>query len=362
MSITIRMAQDNSSIFGVPSLNDCNSQDMNKRKTIFAGNLMPSDMSELVEQKRSQARKQAMKLINDAWGRDNKASDNIKSMDDEKSDQVKKLGELNGILKSINDNKKAIMEEYGIDPDSQEQKDLELLEKYQNNINGSSYDSFSEEEINRLKELQDLPRTEYQNKILQQNSVAGAVNIEISKIKNQLVAMTESINDAKIEQLKSQDMLDADAAADEIVDAANDEIFGLLIKEGMDHIDETQEEQQEKAEEAAEKKEEEEKQLEEAKQDREEQEAQIEEVKLSLTVKQNIKEKAEQIENIKESCEEIKHVVKGELEMDKMETDISMRKLSNDSVKEAQKNIQKILKENNLINEDLKGIKIDFNF
>lgn len=344
MSITIRAAQDNDNILGASSSNACNNKnkDLNKRKTIFAGNLMPSDTESLMERKRSNARKQAMKLINDAWGRDNKSADAIKSMDDEKPAQTEKLNELNGMLKHINDNKKAIMEEYGINPDSDEQKDLELLEKYQNNKNGSAFDSFSEEEINRLKELQNMPRTEYQNKVLQQNSAAGAINIEVSRIKAQLVAVTEAVFDAKSEQLKSQDMLEADAAADEIIDAANKEIFGLLIKEGMEHIDETQEEQQEKAEEAAQKKEEEEKQLEEAKQNREEQEAQI--------------------ENIKESCEEIKDIVKGDLETDKMEMDVSMQKQSNDSVKEAQKNIQRILEENNLINEDLKGIEIDFNF
>lgn len=358
MSITVRAAQNNDNIFGASSskVDNNKNKDMGKRKTIFAGNLMPSDTASLVERKRSDARKQAMKLINDAWGRDTKTADAIKSMDDEKQVQSERLNELNGMLKRIDDNKKVLMEEYGIDPDSQEQKDLELLEKYQNNKTGAAFDSFSEEEINRLKELQNMPRTEYQNKVLQQNGLAGALDIEISKIKAQMVATTEAVNDAKLEQLKSQDMLDADAAADEITDAANKEIFGLLVKEGMEHIDEAQEEQQKKAEEAAEKKEEEEEQLEEAKQDREEQEARIEEVK------QNIKEKAEQIENIKESCEEIKDVVRGDLALDKMEMDVSMQKQSNDSVKEAQKNIQRILKENNLINEDLKGIEIDFDF
>lgn len=350
MSITIRAAQNDENTFGL-SLNavddgknkKLNNKELNKSKTIFAGNLnMPSDMQSLVERKRNNARKQAMKLINDAWGRDNKAADNIRSMDDEKAVQVEKLNELQSKLQSIRDNKKAIMEEYGIDPDSQEQKDLELLEKYQNNKNGSSFDSFSEEEINRLKELQNMPRTEYQNKVLQQNGAAGAIEIEVSKIKNQLVALTEAVHDAKIEQLRSQDMLKADDAADKIIGAAEDEVFGLLIKEGMEHIDETQEEQQEKAEEAAEKREEKEEQLEETKENREERE--------------------EQIEKAKENRKEMEALIKGGIEADKMEMDVSMQKQSGDYVKEAQKNIQKILKENNLINEDLKGIEIDFNF
>ncbi len=345
MSVTVRAVRSDDNTFGVyqTTADENKNKNLKNSKTIFAGNLnMPSTTSELVEQKRNQARKQAMKLINDAWGRDSKVTDNIQSMSDDKSAQIDKLGELNDKLKNINDNKKALMEEYGIDPDSEEQKDLELLEKYQNNINGSSYDEFSEDEINRLKELQNIPRTEYQNKVLQQNAAAGTINFEVDRIKNQIIAMTQAISDAKIDQLKSQDMLKADSSADKIMDAVDDEIFGLLVKEGMDHVDEVQEEQQEKAEEAAKKREEKEEKLEEAKENREETE--------------------ERIEQIKENSEELEVLVKGEVDADKLGADISLHKQSSDYVEEAQKNIQKILKENNLINEDLKGIKIDFNF
>jgi len=343
MSVTVRAVHSDDNTFGVYRDTADENKNLKNRKTVFAGNLnMPSTTSQLVEQKRNQARKQAMKLINDAWGRDNKTTDNIQGMSDDKSAQVDKLGELNSKLKNINDNKKALMEEYGIDPDSEEQKDLELLEKYQNNINGSSYDEFSEDEINRLKELQNMPRTEYQNRVLQQNASAGRINLEIERTKSQIIAMTQAISDAKIEQLKSQDMLKADGAADEIMDAVNDEIFGLLIKEGVDHVDEVQEEQQEKAEETAEKREEKEERLEVAKENRDEME--------------------ERIEQMKENSEELEVLVKEDVDADKLGADISMHKQSSDYVEEAQKNIQKILKENNLINEDLKGIKIDFNF
>lgn len=42
--------------------------------------------------------------------------------------------------------------------------------------------------------------------------------------------------------------------------------------------------------------------------------------------------------------------------------DVSMQKQNTSKMDEAQKNIQKILKEKNLVNEDLKGIEIDLNF
>ena len=40
----------------------------------------------------------------------------------------------------------------------------------------------------------------------------------------------------------------------------------------------------------------------------------------------------------------------------------SRKNQTNSPVSDAQKQIQKILKDNKLINEDLKGIEIDFNF
>lgn len=327
MTITIRTAGNGSNL----SENSCaavdnnKSESRNKSKTIFAGNLnMPSDTSVLVEQKRRNARKQAMKLINDAWERDNKTAESIQNMKDDKAALTDKLSELLAKQKSIDDNKKAIMEEYGVAPDSEEQKDLELLEKYQNYKNGSAFDSFSEDEIKRLKELQDIPRTEYQNKVLQQNGAAGAIGVEVNKIENQLIAMTEAIHDAGIEQLKSQDMIKAEDAADELMGAANDEAFGLLVKEGMENIDEKLEEEKEKAEEAAEKRGEREEKLQEAK--------------------------------------EMEELVEGDIKAEKIETNVSLRKQSTGQVAEAQKNIQRILVENNLINEDLKGIEIDFNF
>ena len=81
-------------------------------------------------------------------------------------------------------------------------------------------DKFSKEEIDRLKELQNEPLTEYQKKALMINSSKDAIRSQIDQ--NDLKAMnkTMSINNAKLEQLKSQDMLKAGDAADSIIEAA----------------------------------------------------------------------------------------------------------------------------------------------
>lgn len=161
-----------------------------------------------------------------------------------------------------------MQEEYGVADGSQEQKDLELLEKYQNNMNGSSYDQFSDEELSRLKELQNAPLTEYQKKVLNLNSMKGQVSVEADRKQFEVNALTASISDATLEQLKSRDMEKASDAADEIMDSANKEILGMLIEEGKNNADEKVEEEKEKAEEAADRKEEQDKQIEEAQEKR----------------------------------------------------------------------------------------------
>ena len=202
------------------------------------------------------------------------------------------------------------------------------MEKYQNNMNGSSYDQFSDEELSRLKELQNAPLTEYQKKVLNLNSMKGQVSVEADRKQFEVNALTASISDATLEQLKSRDMEKASDAADEIMDSANKEILGMLIEEGKNNADEKVEEEKEKAEEAADKKEEQDKQIEEAKEKRKNQE----------------------------------EIIEGQQNANQLEQDVSMQKQNISKMDEAQKNIQKILKEKNLVNEDLKGIEIDLNF
>ena len=264
-------------------------------KSVNAGGfLRKNDTQSQIEARRNNAKKQALKVVSDAWKSDNKSADSIADMEGLKQSKVSEMNEIRAKMKDIENTKKSLQEEYGVADGSQEQKDLELLEKYQNNMNGSSYDQFSDEELSRLKELQNAPLTEYQKKVLNLN----------------------------------RDMEKASDAADEIMDSANKEILGMLIEEGKNNADEKVEEEKEKAEEAADKKEEQDKQIEEAQEKRKNQE----------------------------------EIIEGQQNADQLEQDVSMQKQNTSKMDEAQKNIQKILKEKNLVNEDLKGIEIDLNF
>ena len=281
-----------------------------------------------IEARRSNAKKQAKKLISDAWAKDEIAYQNIKNIQQEKNDIQSKLNEWNAKLKDIDNNKQDLQEEYGIASDSQEQKDLELLEKYQNNKNGSSFDSFSKEEIERLKELQEMPLTEYQKKALELNSSKGELNKEIQRGEKSLMAMTSAITDATIEQLKSQNMLKAGDAAEAIMDAAGNEIVGMLIEEGREKIDEQQQEEREKAE----------------------------------KVKEKREEQDEMIKESKEKSEEQREILEDEMDAEKTQQDLSIQKQSENHMTEAQKHIQQLIMDKKLVNEDIKGIEIDLNF
>ncbi|RDU21808.1 hypothetical protein [Anaerosacchariphilus polymeriproducens] len=325
MSITIK-ANKNSII--APEFSK-NKEGLGTSKSIDARRLnMGSDVNNQINRKRVNARKQAMQLISEAWGRDEKAVANLDNMSTQKSQMYEEIRNLISKIKDIDDTKKVLRQEYGVTADAQEQKDLELIEKYQNNKNGSSFDSFSEEEISRLKELQDTPLTKYQRAVLEVNNTKGTLNKEISKRQNEIIGLTKSITDAKLEQLKSNDMLKASDAADEIVTATEKEIFGMLMQVGKDAIDEKVEGEREKAEKTYEKREEEE----------------------------------ERIEDARERRKVQKELIDGAVEADRLENGVSLKRQSNTQVAEAQKNIQKILKDNNMVNEDIKGIEIDLNF
>ena len=253
------------------------SQTADNRKTIDArklgnylnannvnpGNNSGDDISDRISDKRNSARNKAMKLINDAWERDNETSQGIKDMQDSKEAVVTEIREANSKISDIDKELDNLKELYGVESDSADKTDL----------------------------------TEYNEKVKELNDLKKEYSKQVENGKLSVKAMTESITDVKIDQLKSQDMLDSKEAADTIIEAAEKDIVSMAILEGKEHIDEKAEEAKEKTEEAKEK-------AEEAKEE-------------------EAKEKAE------------------------------------DNVTKAQEEIQKLMDINNMIDEDIKGIEID---
>ena len=297
--------------------------------TVYAGDLQFAQTTgNAVSDKKQSAQKQAMKLIRDAWDSDNKAVQKREGLAESKAENLKEIRECDKELKAISESKDIVRESYKVDPDSQEQKDLELLEKYQDYKNGVQGQDFTDDEIKRLKELQDIPQTDYQKKVLQLNDNKDVVLKRQEDAQKNVRILTGSASKAKLEQLQSQDMQNAQDAADELLDASNKDIFGMLIQDAVDNIDEKQEEEKKKAEEAQEKRDEQQEKIDDRKKDKEEQEK----------------------------------IIEGSVQTDQLQNDVSVNQQNTNNLEEAQQHIQTILKKNNLVNEDLKGIEIDLNF
>ena len=228
MSLTIRSTMNNQAAAqGIDNTdkNTDNSKQTKNRKTINASelNLKPYNDNQ-IDAKRLRARKQAMKLISDAWKSADKTDKNIEDMKLDKLNKLDEITELKNKVSDLENEKEAYRVDYGVDKDSQEQKDLELLEKYQNNRYGSAEDTFSKEELDRLKELQNTPLTEYQEKVLKLNSSQIHFKDEIGQKELKIACTTASIALAEIDRDKSQEMLKAQDSADQIIGAVEGEI------------------------------------------------------------------------------------------------------------------------------------------
>lgn len=328
MSLTIQAPHANMNGYEIGS-DETRKNGVSDKGTVYAGDLQfAQSTNNAVNDKKQSAQKQAMKLIRDAWDSDNKAVSQRDQMAQQKEEKLKEVRACDEELKQVRESKEIARQSYGVDSDSQEQKDLELLEKYQDYQKGVQTDDFSKEEIDRLKELQNTPLTDYQTRALQLNAQRDVILNKKDRAQRNVTSLTEAAADAKLDQLKSQDMQKAQDAADELLAASDKDAFGMLIQDAVDHIDEKQEEEKEKAEEAQEKRDEQQEKIDEKKEEKQQQEKMIE----------------------------------GSVEADRLEADVTVDQTGTSKLEEVQQHIQTILKKNNLVNEDLKGIKIDLNF
>lgn len=270
--------------------------------------------------KKQQAQKKAMKVVGDTFKAD-------KQLDQSIADSRKHLAELeeqiNGLqdeVDAIDVRKEELRESLGVSEDSQEHKDLELMIKQKNMSRPDSNVVFTDEERARLKELEGMPKTEYQTRALEMEDSKEPFLRELDEAKKMVRQEQGSIKGIKKMKLESSPMVKAEKEKKSILDAASKEVVGMLIDEAKDHIDEEAKENIEKAEEEAEKKETEEE------------------------LREAIKEKTEENEEPDEvqKPSEVENIV----QLDSNKNSV-------------QQEVKKIIDELKLLEEDLKGAAVD---
>ncbi len=319
------------------------SEKQQRKNTIFAGDLPLHKDS--ITLRRQQAQKKAMKLVQNAWDTDRKTDQSIAEYEGLAREQKKEILINRDRIYECRERKENLREGYGVEKNSQEQKDLELLERLHYPNNGEFSDAdFTAEERKRLEELEDEPLTEYQQRCLEIDGEEQIFQIREGRAESALVAYNKAVRSIKQERLKSHEMTDAQNNAKKVMDEASKDIQGMIWEEAQDHVDETYEETREEEKEKAEEKEEQEEKIELRKEQKEMMEARIEAVREESHEAQEAQRQQE-----KDAREE------AELLGDMADAGLNVAG-ANDTVKAEIKDMLNKLK---LIEADIKGIEVD---
>lgn len=355
----------------------------NGRKSIFAGDIgMQQDQ---IMQRRARARQKALKIVGDAWNGDKKIDQNILDIRDRAAQLMEEKKENLEVIDTAKMQKEALREQYGVAADSQEQKDLELLEKADRakdpwfGVHLTAEEearvevlkkrrlSEDDKELLRKKALSEDPvtgvqlteeekekaaqlearedgLTEYQERCLDIDAFQLTYEKRNLEIDKELRGCYASIRATKQERLKYHEMVNAQKKADEVLDAAGKEIFGMLVEEAKDHVDEELEEPREEAKEEAEEKAEEEEKIEEREEKQEELEAQVDAAQV----------RSEEQEALRREAQE-----RSREDADLLETMMEAGMGNVGNVSDVQSEIKNMLHKMKLLEEDLKGSTVD---
>ena len=358
-----------------------NGQEEQKRNTIFMGDL--NIKKDPVTQRKLYAQQKALKMVSDAWDVDRNIDNSISEIRNKLSQLQEEYAENLDRIAEGDARKEMLRQHYNVAPDSQEQKDLELLEKkadymrhpdevilteeerarlkeisgrlpdtqeesalLQRKADAEKYgltETFTEEEEALLRELEGVPLTEYQKRCLEIDEYQKIYEKRNDVIEDQIAGYNGSIRAMKLERLKFHEMTKAQNKAEKVMEAAGKEIVDMLIEESKDHVDEEMEEKKEEAEEKAEEKAEQEEKIENRKEDEAALEERIEETQIKKEEQEELRRESE--ERSREDAvllDDILEAGKGP-----------------GSFSDVQLDVKKMVHKMKLLEEDLKGSIVD---
>lgn len=359
-----------------------NAGEQQKRTTIFMGDL--NRKMDPIIQRKLYAKQKALKMVGDAWDGDRKIDQNIMDIRQKLAQLQEEYVENLDVIAEGDAQKEVLRQQYGVAPDSQEQKDLELLQKRADARRHPDEVFLTEEERARLKqidgrlpetreemdlmqrkadaerfglevewteeeealiaEIEGVPLTEYQKRCMAIDDHQSIYEKRNDVIEDQIAAYNGSVRAIKLERLKFHEMESAQKKAEKVMEAAGKEVIGMLMEEAKDHVDEEMEEKKEEAEEKAEEKAEQEEKIEDRKEDKVELENRIEEAH----------EKSEEREELRREAEE-----RSREDAVLLDDILEAGKGSNGSLSDVQLDVKKMLHKMKLLEEDLKGSIVD---
>ena len=306
-------------VFGTSNTSERSNNNPSKSSGISINGSSFALQNDSIAAKREEARKKAMKIIGDAFANDRKIDEDL----DARSEHIRKLkavqNDANKAINEIEADRAALRDEYGIDANSQEEKELQLLEKeFQARQKGSDV-QITKEDMEEIAKIKAKGLTEYQSRSMEMLDYEKPYLDAAYEAKQDIEEENLTISAIKREFEKNTGMLKAQDRADAIEDAASKEIMGMLVDEAKEHIDEEAKETEEKAKEKQEKEEELQEKIDAARERR--------------------KEEEELTEDIVESAQDLN--------------------VTTVNINDAQKDIKDMMNKLALIEEDMKGATVD---
>lgn len=246
----------------------------------FAGGIgTQNPLDGQIAQKRTTAMEKAKKLIGDVFAAEKSVDDDLKERAERMKESEQNIVAANKELKAFEEEKEKLKELYGI---TGEETEEELPEEYK----------MQRDELTRYGEPYRQIITEAEKTIEEEQKVIAAI---------------------KVERLKSDPMIAASKEADELLESVEEEVFGSLLDEAVDNIEEEAENAKEKQEKLKEQEE-----LEEAKQkEREERRKQADLPELPmqklLTLEQSRGEMQQEVDNMLTDMKLLAEDVKGSM-------------------------------------------------
>lgn len=323
--------QQQAGAFGVVSISGQKKKNGTENQGMkFGGQIDP------IEQKKALAKKRAYKIIKDALAGELKRDADVQVVKDHAEQLRCDMAQAQNEIARIDGEKEKWREECGVAEDSEEQKDLELLEKREAYERGDFSKELTKEEKEHLAELDKRGYTDYQKKALEMEKKKAPYTDTVQKAEAGIIADNAVVRATRLERLKKDFIREAQKEENEVLAAASKEIIGMLVDEAKDHMDEKSEELQEKAEEKKEEKEAEQEKIDAAKEKKEEMEALANPEKVS----------SEQTAATQVAPPSGDKMTEAMVQLDSNKGDY-------------QKEIEEMMRKMKLVAEDIKGIKVD---
>lgn len=219
--------------------------------TINAANLnlgKQKNKQSLVEEKKECFKKQALDTIEKARKNQEKKLESLEEMQKQCEVLEKEIEEDKTHIEALSKERTALMEKYGIEADSEEEKELKSK--------GSIL--FAKKDEEGLEEELTKDFTDYQKQALDIDKRSKVYTDSLNTKENKLEGYQKAIIGFKKEHVKDQSMINANKEAKKILEEGNKAIINQVVKEAVEKKEEETKEAKEEAKEAKEAKEEQE--------------------------------------------------------------------------------------------------------